>query len=117
MYFPIKIVTIFVSFLLVISDTTVVLRRRRVYYRPSAAPRVRRVPVTGHRIPEGTVKLVGGQTGWEGNVEIYHMGRWGSVCDDEWDLVDAHVVCRSLGYTNGALMATNNAQFGRTRSK
>ncbi|CAG2163892.1 unnamed protein product, partial [Oppiella nova] len=82
---------------------------------PSAAPRVRRVPVTGHRIPEGTVKLVGGQTGWEGNVEIYHMGRWGSVCDDEWDLVDAHVVCRSLGYTNGALMATNNAQFGRTR--
>ena len=76
--------------------------------------RVRRVP---HRIPEGTIKLVGGQTHSEGNVEIYHMGRWGSVCDDEWDLVDAHVVCKSLNFPMGALMATNNAQFGRTRSK
>ncbi|CAK9254337.1 unnamed protein product, partial [Sphagnum jensenii] len=84
--------------------------RSRMYY-VSAPSRVRRA----QRIPEGTIKLVGGQTNFEGNVEIYHLGRWGSICDDEWDITDANVVCKSLGFRLGALMATNNGQFGRAR--
>ena len=57
--------------------------------------------------------LVGGSGSHEGRVEILLHGEWGTVCDDNWDLTDANVVCKQLGYSNGASAAHGSAQFGQ----
>ena len=46
-----------------------------------------------------------------GNVEVYIDGEWGYVCDDDWDLLEATVVCNQLGYT-GVAQALSFAPFG-----
>ncbi|XP_078659644.1 uncharacterized protein LOC144904557 [Branchiostoma floridae x Branchiostoma belcheri] len=57
------------------------------------------------------IRLVGGSLSNEGRVEVLHNGQWGTVCDDSWDINDAHVVCRSLGYPD-AHQHTTQASFG-----
>lgn len=58
---------------------------------------------------EGRIKLLGGSNKFEGNVYIYHSGRWGTVCDDSWDDAAAQVVCRIFNRTG---VPTHGAQFG-----
>ncbi len=46
----------------------------------------------------GDLRLVGGTSDLEGRLEVCAGGRWGTVCDDEFNEIDASVVCRQLGY-------------------
>ena len=46
------------------------------------------------------MKLVGGQSTYEGRVEVCLSQRWGTICDYGWSEADGLVVCKQLGYSS-----------------
>lgn len=57
-------------------------------------------PIPSLRNNQHTVyfRLQGGSSVNEGRVEVLVDGRFGLICDDHWELEDAHVVCKQLGF-------------------
>ena len=47
---------------------------------------------------DGDIRLVGGSYQWEGRVEIYLSGSWGTIADSDWTEEDAAVTCHTLGH-------------------
>ena len=59
------------------------------------------------RLREGTVANEG-----RVEVDVGRNGMWQTVCDVDWDLIDADVVCKELGY-HYAISAVAGAHFGQ----
>uniref|UniRef100_A0A671K8Z2 Lysyl oxidase homolog n=1 Tax=Sinocyclocheilus anshuiensis TaxID=1608454 RepID=A0A671K8Z2_9TELE len=47
----------------------------------------------------------------EGRVEVFYNGEWGTICDDDFTLANAHVLCRHLGFVE-ALSWSHSAKYG-----
>jgi len=62
-----------------------------------------------------TVMLVGGSSPYEGRLEVYYSGTWGTVCDDYFRDAAAGVVCFMLGYGHGGRFINNSYGAGSGR--
>lgn len=51
-----------------------------------------------------TVRLIGSTT--SGRVEVLYKSQWGTVCDDSFDILEATVLCRMLGFAKATRVFT-----------
>ena len=58
------------------------------------------------------IRLADGNSQYSGRVEIYRNGAWGTVCDDNWTIINAQVVCRQLGYGSNSASVDFNVPAG-----
>ncbi|XP_054652236.1 lysyl oxidase homolog 3B isoform X2 [Dunckerocampus dactyliophorus] len=52
----------------------------------------------------------------EGRVELFHKGEWGTICDDDFSISNANVLCRQLGFV-AATGWTHSAKYGKGQGK
>ena len=57
---------------------------------------------------EGAIKLSGSSVEHAGRIEICMEGIQTILCDDSWDIKDAQVACRELGYPPYGAVPTYN---------
>ncbi|XP_019746110.1 lysyl oxidase homolog 3B isoform X1 [Hippocampus comes] len=52
----------------------------------------------------------------EGRVELFYKGEWGTICDDDFSISNANVLCRQLGFVE-ATGWTHSAKYGKGQGK
>lgn len=62
------------------------------------------------------IRLVGVNSSTEGRVELFYQGEWGTICDDNFDLKEAMVICRQLKLGK-AIAVYHSAKYGQGTGK
>ncbi|GLD47654.1 lysyl oxidase homolog 3 isoform X2 [Lates japonicus] len=52
----------------------------------------------------------------EGRIELFYKGEWGTICDDDFSISNANVLCRQLGFVS-ATGWTHSAKYGKGQGK
>ncbi|XP_068607677.1 lysyl oxidase homolog 3B [Brachionichthys hirsutus] len=52
----------------------------------------------------------------EGRVEISYKGEWGTICDDDFSLANANVLCRQMGFVSATGWA-HSAKYGKGQGR
>ncbi|XP_029900924.1 lysyl oxidase homolog 3B isoform X2 [Myripristis murdjan] len=52
----------------------------------------------------------------EGRIEVFYKGEWGTICDDDFSINNAQVLCRQLGFVS-ATGWTHSAKYGKGQGK
>ena len=58
---------------------------------------------------ENSVRLSNGDIDEEGQVEICTSGMWGSICSTGWDLTNAYVLCKQMGFSEKSKKVLNTS--------
>ncbi|XP_053387201.1 deleted in malignant brain tumors 1 protein-like [Mercenaria mercenaria] len=61
-------------------------------------------------------RLSNGRSQSQGRVEFLQSGTWYSYCDDGWNISDAKVICREIGYWSTNPAVSYNSTYGNGRS-
>lgn len=70
-------------------------------------------PQLGPDTPRIQLRLAGDKRKHnEGRVEVFYSGEWGTVCDDDFNIHAAQVVCRELGYVE-ATSWSPSSKYGK----
>ncbi|XP_060938319.1 lysyl oxidase homolog 3B isoform X1 [Limanda limanda] len=88
---------------------------------PSAAATTAAAATPSRTPPPQTERLKVRLTGYprkhnEGRVELFYKGEWGSICDDDFSITNANVLCRQLGFVS-ATGWTHSAKYGKGQGK
>ncbi|CAC5424574.1 DMBT1 [Mytilus coruscus] len=52
---------------------------------------------------DGGLRIADGYAKNQGRLEVSHNGEWGTVCDNNFEDIDAEVACKQLGYCSGIM--------------
>ncbi|XP_056011221.1 deleted in malignant brain tumors 1 protein-like [Ostrea edulis] len=85
----------------------------------STTPRPGRVTTTRATPAPGTtfIRLVNGADAYQGRVEVYAFGQWGTICDDAFTNQNAGVLCQMLGYSSTGASFRGAGSFGSGSGK